>query len=100
MRVGVAVSRAARLTAQLGITATLAIALSFSLPVLVDRHQYAKAALAYIENPSFGSEATLTREKDENHFIALESHAAIAGALFGLMNAVFFLVARFKKQVV
>ena len=90
-------TRIARLSAQSGITAVLAIALSFAMPVFVDRHAYTKSVSAYVKNPNPENEAIMKLERAENRWIELKSHVVAAGVLFGLMNAGYFLVGRVNK---
>jgi hypothetical protein len=88
--------RIARLPMQLGITAVLATVLSFVVPVFVDRHEYAKAVVDYVKNPSSANDAVLKVERAKNQRLALETHIVAAGVLFVLMNAACFLKGRFK----
>lgn len=83
-----------RLTAQLGITAVLAVALSIVIPVFVDRHDYTKAVVDYAKNPNSANDAILRLESSKNQRIVLRTHVATAGVLFVLMNAGCFIVRR------
>jgi hypothetical protein len=89
-------SRSARLSLQLGITAVLATVLSFVVPVFVDRHEYAKAVVDYVKNPNSENDATLMLERTKNQRIALKTHVVAAGVIFILVNAGCFLVRRSK----
>jgi hypothetical protein len=83
-----------RLTAQLGITLALATAISFAIPVFVDRHDYAIAVSNYAKNPSPDNDKILRLETATNQQAQLKTHMAATGLLFLGLNAVWFLVAR------
>jgi hypothetical protein len=83
-----------RLTAQLGITLALATAISFAIPVFVDRHDYARAVSNYAKNPSPDNDKILRLESATNQQAQLKTHMAATGLLFLGLNAVWFLVAR------
>jgi len=87
-------SRFARLSIQIAITAVLATALSLVVPVFVDRREFATAVTNYGKDPSSQSEAILRRESDKNQRLALMTHLTAAGILFVVMNAGWWLVAR------
>jgi hypothetical protein len=80
--------------AQFAITAVLATALSFALPVFVDRHEFTTAVSNYVKNPSPDNKAILRVAKAKNQRVALVTHLATAGILFILMNAGWYLVRR------
>lgn len=88
--------RIAHLPTQLGITAVLAIVLSFVVPVLLDRHEYAKAVVDYAKNPNSENETLLRVENAKNQRIVVKTHIATAGVLFVLLNAGCLFVGRFK----
>lgn len=87
-----------RLTAQLGITLVLAMALSFAIPVFVDRHEYAKAVSNYAKNPSPDNDKILRLESATNLQVELKTHLAATGLIFLGLNAVWFLVARWSGK--
>jgi hypothetical protein len=82
------------LTAQLVITLVLATALSFAIPVFVNRPDYARAVSNYAKNPSPDNEKILRLESATNQQAQLKTHIAATGLLFLGLNAVWFLVAR------
>ncbi|MGA8223522.1 MAG: hypothetical protein WB780_17875 [Candidatus Acidiferrales bacterium] len=87
-------SRASSLAMQLVITAVLAAAISFAIPVLVDRHDYANAVENYSKDRTPANEAILKVEWAKNQQIALRTHLEAAGALFLLLNAGCFALRR------
>ena len=87
-------TRIGRLTAQLGITVVLATALSFTIPVFVDRRDYARAVLNYTKNPSPENDKILRLESATNQQAQLKTHIAATGLLFVGLNTVWLLVAR------
>jgi hypothetical protein len=87
-------TRTARIAAQFAITAVLATALSFAVPVFVDRHEFTTAVSNYVKNPSPNNEAILRVAKAKNQRVALVTHLVAAGVLFILMNAGWYLVRR------
>jgi hypothetical protein len=76
-----------RLIFQLVVTAVLAAVVSFSIPVFVDRHEYASAVSNETSSPNPDNEATLTAERAKNERFALTTHMGVTVALFLLMNA-------------
>ena len=66
-------TRFARTACQLLVTAVLATALSFVVPVFLDRRDYAHAVLNYAKNPSPGTEATLRSETIKNQRLTIFS---------------------------
>ena len=91
-------TRIGRLTAQLGITLVLAIALSFALPVFVDRTDYARAVSNYAKNPSPDNGKILRLESVTNQQAQLKGRIAATGLLFFGLYAVWFLVARWSGK--
>jgi hypothetical protein len=87
-----------RLTAQLGITLVLATALSFAVPVFVDRPDYARAVSNYGKNPSPDNGKILRLESATNQQAQLKTRIAATGLLFFGLNAVWFLVARWSRK--
>jgi hypothetical protein len=87
-------SRFARLTAQLAITAVLATGLSLVVPAFVDRREYATAVSNYVNDPSSHNEAILRGEGAKNQRLALRIHLTATAVLFVVLNAGWWLVAR------
>ena len=88
----------AHLPLQLGITAALAVVLSFVVPVFVDRHEYAKAVADYVKNPNSENDAVLKTERAKNQRVALETHVVAAGVLFVLMNVGWLLIRKWPRK--
>lgn len=86
--------RIGRLSKQLAITAVLATALAFVIPVLVHRNQYAKAVVDYVKNPNSENAAALRVERGKNHMVALRTHIVAAGVFFVLINLGYFAARR------
>jgi hypothetical protein len=87
-------TRIGRLTAQLGITVVLATALSFAIPVFVDRRDYARAVSNYAKNPSPENNKILRLESATNKEARLKTRIVATGLLFLGLNTVWLLVAR------
>jgi hypothetical protein len=87
-------TRLARSATQLEAAAVIATALSFSVPVSIDRHEYTAAVFDYASNPSTDREASLRIEKAKNHQLTTISQLLGAGGLFMLMNFGLWLVKR------
>src|SRR5882757_2251206 len=90
--------RIGRLPAQLLITMVLATALTFAIPVFVDRHEYAKAVVDYVKNPNPENDATLRAERAKNQRVVLRTDLVAAGVLFVLMNAGCFVARRWLRE--
>jgi hypothetical protein len=87
-------TRLARSSTQLAITAVLAAALSFAVPIFLDRHEYAAAVINYTNNPSAENQASLRVASAKNQGLMTISHLAVAGILFVLMNTGWWFVKR------
>jgi hypothetical protein len=90
-------TRIGRLTAQLGITVVLATALSFALPVFVDRPDYTRAVSNYAKNPS-SDNGEILRESARNQRAFLRTHIAVTGLLVLILSGVWFLVWRWSRK--
>jgi hypothetical protein len=84
--------RFARYATQLAITAVLATALSFAIPVFMDRSEYAHAVLNYSKNPSPDNQSNLRVATAKNQGLTMISQVAAAGVLFILINTGWWLV--------
>ena len=91
-------TRIGRLAAQLGITVVLATALSFAIPVFVDRPDYTRAVSNYAKNPSSANDEILKVESAKNQRTVLRTHIATTGLLFLILNAVWFLIGRWSGK--
>jgi hypothetical protein len=89
--------RIGRLPAQLVITAVLATALAFAIPVFIHRNEYTKAVVDYVKNPNSENAAILRGERAKNRQIALTTHIEAAVVLFVLMNAGCFAARRWPR---
>jgi hypothetical protein len=91
-------TRLARSSTQLALTAVLAMALSFGVPVFLDRRDYAEAVLNYTRNPSPDTEARFRIEAAKNKRLTTISRLAVAGVLFVLMNTGWWLAKRMSRS--
>jgi hypothetical protein len=87
-------TRFARSATQLVVTAVLATALSFAVPVFIDSHEYAHAVLNYTKNPGPDTEARFRIESKKNQRLTIIVLLASVGVLFILMNCGWWLVKR------
>jgi hypothetical protein len=86
--------RFARSATQLAVTAVLAVALSFTVPVFIDGHEYAHAVLNYTKSPSPDAETRFRIESIKHQRLTIIVRLATAGVLFVLMNCSWWLVKR------
>jgi hypothetical protein len=86
------------LPVQFVMTAVLAAALGFAIPVLVDRPKYARAVASYTKEPNVENEAALRFERATNRRIVWTTRAEAVGVLFVMMNAGRFLARRQQRK--
>jgi hypothetical protein len=91
-------TRIVRFATQLGIAVVLATALSFAIPVFVDRPDYTRAVSNYAKNQSSANGEILKVESAKNQRTMLRTHIATPGLLFLILNAVWFLIGRWSGK--